>query len=201
MGIPIEINRQTMQIFVRQVNGSLSTLAVSDDQTVANVRATVSEQNGVSVDELRLSANGLELADETVLASCLSDNATLEAMLRIRGGGKKRKKKNYLKPKRVAHTQECPLGHPQVLQDRQPGQDHAPEAGVQAPHVRARCVHGQPLRPSLLRQVLRHFPVRPSQRISNAFTDTSNRMESRLLPSRLPVLFGNNNLTSLPNQK
>merc|ERR1712110_1171573 len=102
MGIPIEINRQTMQIFVRQVNGSLSTLAVSDDQTVANVRATVSEQNGVSADELRLSANGLELADETVLASCLSDNATLEAMLR-RGGGKKRKKKNYLKPKRVAH--------------------------------------------------------------------------------------------------
>merc|ERR1712110_1215974 len=91
MGIPIEINRQTMQIFVRQVNGSLSTLAVSDDQTVANVRATVSEQNGVSVDELRLSANGLELADETVLASCLSDNATLEAMLRIRGGGNKHK--------------------------------------------------------------------------------------------------------------
>merc|ERR1712110_1016911 len=95
--------RQTMQIFVRQVSGSLSTLSVSDEQTVGALRATVATREDVSVEDLRLSANGLELTDEMVLASCLSDNATLDAMLRLRGGGKKRKKKNFLKPKRIPH--------------------------------------------------------------------------------------------------
>merc|ERR1712238_352833 len=96
-------SKATMQIFLRQLSGSLATLPVTDEQTVGDLRATVATREDVNIEDLRLSIGSSELGDEVVLGSFLSENATIDVNLRIRGGGKKRKKKNYLKPKRIAH--------------------------------------------------------------------------------------------------
>merc|ERR1711972_255981 len=93
----------TMQLFVRTVSGDLACLSVSETQTVGELRQTVCDRDAVDAADLRLSANGVELADSQLVGECLNDNSTLEAMLRLVGGGKKRKKKNYLKPKRIKH--------------------------------------------------------------------------------------------------
>eukprot|EP00299_Pterocystis_sp_00344_P010513 c4710_g1_i2.p1 GENE.c4710_g1_i2~~c4710_g1_i2.p1 ORF type:complete len:171 (-),score=29.28 c4710_g1_i2:61-573(-) len=93
-----------MQIFVRGIDGGLSTLQISECESVAALRQRVAFVNGIDASELRLSANGMELVDDAVLASCLSDNSTLESMMRLLGGGgKKRKKKNYSTPKKIRH--------------------------------------------------------------------------------------------------
>merc|ERR1712048_1100816 len=92
-----------MQIFVRQVSGDLLSLSVSDADSVLDVRRMVCEREGADEGELRLLAHGLDLEDDQLLSECVTENATLEAMLRLRGGGKKRKKKTYLKPKKIKH--------------------------------------------------------------------------------------------------
>jgi len=92
-----------MQIFVRHVGGNLTTLEVSQQETVASLREQISMMDGCDSSDLRLLANGMELVDSDVLGDCMSNNATLESMLRLLGGGKKRKKKNYTTPKKIAH--------------------------------------------------------------------------------------------------
>merc|ERR1712226_639777 len=95
--------RQRRCSFLRTVSGDLACLSVSETQTVGELRQTVGDRDAVDAADLRLSANGVELADSQLVGECLNDNSTLEAMLRLVGGGKKRKKKNYLKPKRIKH--------------------------------------------------------------------------------------------------
>merc|ERR1712048_76717 len=93
-----------MQLFVRQVGGDLLSLSVNETDTVASLRETVCSHEGEAVlaEDLRLCANGTDLGDSQILGECLLENATLEALLRLRGGGKKRKKNNF-KPKKIKH--------------------------------------------------------------------------------------------------
>merc|ERR1719215_1829123 len=63
----------------------------------------VAEATGLPVAEQRLAFGGRSLADAEILgAECgLTDEASVFVNLELAGGGKKRKKKTYTKPKKV----------------------------------------------------------------------------------------------------
>merc|ERR1712216_866133 len=61
-------------------------------------------QEDVPADEQRLIFGGVSLADSDLLAECgITEEATLNLVLSLDGGGKKRKKKVYTKPKKIKH--------------------------------------------------------------------------------------------------
>ena len=52
----------------------------------------------------RLVYGGMQLSDTELLSSCgVEEAATLNVLLRLLGGAKKRKKKTYTKPKKQKH--------------------------------------------------------------------------------------------------
>ena len=62
------------------------------------------KKKGIPVEEQRLVCAGKELVNEMTLAqSGVEQDSLLECLLSLIGGGKKRKKKVYTKPKRVPH--------------------------------------------------------------------------------------------------
>lgn len=85
------------QVFLRGLDGRLSVLAA----------ATVGELRSVAGAESRLVSGTQELtsADNATGLSefGLVDGATITALARVLGGGKKRKKKTYTKPKKLKH--------------------------------------------------------------------------------------------------
>merc|ERR1712118_146990 len=59
------------------------------------------------VDEQRLIFGGKSLADEDILRVCgIEDESTLFLDAELSGGGKKRKKKTYTKPKKIKHKRK-----------------------------------------------------------------------------------------------
>ena len=86
-----------MQIFVRTLRGS--TLALEAEGTVEDAKRIIAEREGVS-SEMRLSVSGHQLEDEELLEE-LPEECTLAMNLELLGGGKKRKKKTYTKPKKI----------------------------------------------------------------------------------------------------
>lgn len=61
---------------------------------------------GLPASSLRLVAAGRDIpadVDAPLADFGLSDNATVSALARLLGGGKKRKKKTYTKPKKIKH--------------------------------------------------------------------------------------------------
>merc|ERR1712176_168807 len=92
-----------VQIFLRKVDGQLACLQLDESATVSDLREMACAE-GVDSESLRLVAGGADLEDELVLSECLEQDATVEALVRLPGGGgKKRKKKNYTKLKRMPH--------------------------------------------------------------------------------------------------
>jgi ubiquitin-small subunit ribosomal protein S27Ae len=85
------------QVFLRGLDGRLS---VVDAATVGELRA-------VAGAEARLVTGACELsgAEDAALLAALGvcDGATVTALARVVGGGKKRKKKTYTKPKKLKH--------------------------------------------------------------------------------------------------
>ena len=67
-------------------------------------RQQVAEQTGVSAEEITL-IHGLTVlaGDETLEALGLEEESTINMVLSLCGGKKKRKKKVYTKPKKIAH--------------------------------------------------------------------------------------------------
>eukprot|EP00457_Paulinella_chromatophora_P011301 gb/GEZN01011434.1/.p1 GENE.gb/GEZN01011434.1/~~gb/GEZN01011434.1/.p1 ORF type:complete len:154 (-),score=38.24 gb/GEZN01011434.1/:656-1117(-) len=94
-----------MQVFVKTLTGT--TLTVEAD-TVASLKQTIFEKEGVPVDFQRLAVDRKELNDDgAILAGLLDEDSTVNLLVRMEGGGKKkRKKKVFTKPKRERHRKK-----------------------------------------------------------------------------------------------
>lgn len=95
------------QIFLNTLSGT--TAVLQDQHTLGDLRASaVAAHPSVAAADLRLTHASHALPATLSSATLLSDlgiasNASIYTLARLLGGGKKRKKKTYTKPKKIKH--------------------------------------------------------------------------------------------------
>ena len=88
-----------MQIFVRDLAGQTTPVVCDAADNVASL--------GLDLDEQRLIFGGRSLVATDVLGECgVEEESTLFVNAGLEGGGKKRKKKTYTKPKKIKHKRK-----------------------------------------------------------------------------------------------
>ncbi|CAL1159046.1 unnamed protein product [Cladocopium goreaui] len=96
-----------MQLFIRDLRGSTVTLEVEQQQQVRQLKEQLVALSEVPSSEQCLIFAGRSLSDLETLAECgVEEGSTLFLNLELCGGGKKRKKKTYTKPKKIKHKRK-----------------------------------------------------------------------------------------------
>jgi len=82
-GIP----RGGMQLFVKTLTGKTVTIDVEAGESIEDVKAKISEKEGIPPEQQRLIFGGQQLQDgKTIDDYDVGDDATLHLVLRLRGG-------------------------------------------------------------------------------------------------------------------
>ncbi|XP_066257026.1 ubiquitin-ribosomal protein eS31 fusion protein [Euwallacea similis] len=112
-----------MQIFVKTLTGKTITLDVEPSDTIEDVKAQIEDKESIPLDEQRLVFAGRELGVSrkvdllqhleypeinaiSIRSEDIQNGSTLHLLLRLQGGAKKRKKKNYSTPKKIKHKKK-----------------------------------------------------------------------------------------------
>eukprot|EP00295_Goniomonas_pacifica_P000625 CAMPEP_0175810202 /NCGR_PEP_ID=MMETSP0107_2-20121207/3198_1 /TAXON_ID=195067 ORGANISM="Goniomonas pacifica, Strain CCMP1869" /NCGR_SAMPLE_ID=MMETSP0107_2 /ASSEMBLY_ACC=CAM_ASM_000203 /LENGTH=96 /DNA_ID=CAMNT_0017121943 /DNA_START=75 /DNA_END=362 /DNA_ORIENTATION=+ len=86
------------QVFVKTLTGTLCVQTEGQVETIGDLKNVVAARTFVPAEDQRLIFAGKQWEDEELLAQ---EECTYHLTMSLDGGGKKRKKKTYTKPKKI----------------------------------------------------------------------------------------------------